>query len=1269
MIFGAEREELLGGLGRLGRVEPAVNVIEGVATDGRSGAVFVFPGQGSQWEGMALALLERSPVFAERIHACAQELAEYVDWSLLDVLAGASAAPGLDRLDVVQPVLFAVMVSLAELWRACGVRPTAVVGHSQGEIAAAYVAGGLSLQDAVRVVVLRSRVLCALVGRGGVVSIAAPLAWVSERLGRWDGRISLGGVNGPRSVGVVGDHDALAQLLAVCESEGVRAREVAATVASHSPQVEPLRDELLEALAHVVPRSGEVPFYSTVTGGLLDTAELNNEYWYRNTRQPVQFERVVHALLERAPAAFVEVSPHPVLTTGVQEVIDERGDGLAGGGERRQTAALGTLARNQGDVRRFTSALAEAWIAGVPVDWGLVTDRAGVRRVQLPTYPFQRTKHWLQAGAVGEASALEGQRGKLGPAPGERAWAAEEEPENRAREASGDRTGTTPGESSPLARRLAGAPSAERWEIMLDAVRAHVAAVLGHDSPREVESRRAFKELGVDSRGAVEIRNRLQTLTQLRLAPSLLFDHPTPDALAAHLLRELAGEPRERLRPPTSPSMLDEPIAIVGMGCRYPGGIASPAELWELVLAGRDAIGEFPRDRGWDVERPHDSDPTRVGQSYSRSGGFLYDAAQFDAEFFGLSPRESLTMDPQQRLLLEVSWEALERAGIDPAALRGSRAGVFAGAMYHDYGAALGVSRSASLAGYALTGGAGSVVSGRIAYALGLEGPAVTVDTACSSSLVALHLACQSVRLGECDLALAGGVTVMNTPDVFASFSAQGGLAPDGRCKPFADAADGTGWSEGVGVAAVERLADARRLGHPVLAVVRGSAINQDGASNGLTAPNGPSQQRVIGEALAHAGLSPLQVDAVEAHGTGTTLGDPIEAQALLASYGRDRDRPLWLGSIKSNIGHTQAAAGIAGVIKMVMAMHHRVLPHTLHVDRPSSNVDWSAGSVSLLLAQTPWEDRGEPRRAGVSSFGISGTNAHVILEESPDSEASAVAVPDGKLLAPGAVPAEHDDELSAPGAIPAEHAPPGAIPAERDATPRAQPWVLSGRGPGAVCAQAVRLQKHLAAHPQLVADDIGLSLARRPVLEERAVLLGEGRDELLVGLGALARDETAAGVLRGESGRDGARKVAFLFTGQGSQWVGMGGGCYAAFPVFRAVFDEVCGYLDGYLECSLREVVFGVGADGEREVSALAGEGVGSLLDATAFTQAGLFALEVAMFRLLQSWRVRPDFLIGHSVGELAAAHVAGVFSLSDACRRLHPPRAYKYAWPEAAR
>jgi polyketide synthase 7 len=648
-----------------------------------------------------------------------------------------------------------------------------------------------------------------------------------------------------------------------------------------------------------------------------------------------------------------------------------------------------------------------------------------------------------------------------------------------------------------------------------------------------------------------------------------------------------------------------EPVAVVGMSCRYPGGVDSPESLWEMVAAGRDVVSEFPADRGWDLTGLFDPDPDAVGKSYARGGGFLADVADFDAAFFSIAPSEALAMDPQQRLLLEVSWEALERAGIDPIALRGSPTGVFAGVFHGSYG---GQGRMpGDLERYGLRGSTLSVASGRVAYALGLEGPAVSVDTACSSSLVAMHLAAQSLRSGECDLALTGGVTVMATPTMFIEFSRQRALSADGRCKAYAGAADGTGFSEGVGVLVLERLADARRLQHPVLAVLRGSAVNQDGASNGLATPNGPSQQRVIRAALAGARLSAADVDLVEGHGTGTTLGDPIEAQALLATYGQGRPagRPLWLGSIKSNMGHSSAAAGAAGVIKMVQAMRHGVMPKTLHVDAPSPHVDWSAGAVSLLTAPREWPEQDRPRRAGVSSFGISGTNAHVILEQAP-AQAPAQAPPDAKSpVAPGG------DAVA--------------------------PWVLSARSADALTNQAARLLAHVSADPGLNAAEVGWSLvSTRSLFEHRAVVVGGDRDELAAGLAGLAAGEPGANVVAGRARAVG--KTVFVFPGQGSQWAGMGAELLDTAPVFAEQLRRCGEALAPHVEWSLIDVIRGApGAPGLERVDVV---------------QPALWAVMVSLAELWRSMGVVPDAVIGHSQGEIAAACVAGALSLDDAAR-----------------
>ncbi|CAO5257808.1 hypothetical protein FAGKG844_840002 [Frankia sp. AgKG'84/4] len=792
-----------------------------------------------------------------------------------------------------------------------------------------------------------------------------------------------------------------------------------------------------------------------------------------------------------------------------------------------------------------------------------------------------------------------------------------------------DRSAVTPAESA-LVERVRGLPVAEAGRVLLDLVRTEAATVLGHRGAGAVDAVRAFRELGFDSLTSVDLRNRLSAATGRRLPATLVFDYPNPTALADFLRGELAGAaandtPAAPRRATTSaatgavPGADDEPIAILALGLRFPGGVRTPEDLWQVLAAGEDVVGDFPTDRNWDLDALYDPDPDHPGTSYTRRGGFLRDAGHFDPDFFGISPREALAMDPQQRLLLTTSWEAFERAGIEPGSLRGAPVGVFVGANYQDY--VLGAAASPDNAeGHLLTGGAPSVLSGRLAYTFGLEGPALTIDTACSSSLVALHLASQSLRRGECSLALAGGVAIMATPGAFVGFSRQRGLAVDGRCKAFSAAADGMGMAEGVSMLLLARLSDARSAGHPVLAVIRGSAVNSDGASNGLTAPNGPSQQRVIHQALAGSGLRADEIDAVEAHGTGTSLGDPIEAQALLATYGQGRpaDRPLWLGSLKSNIGHTQAASGAAGVAKMVLALHHGVLPRTLHAEEPSPHVDWTAGAVRLLTESVPWPGLGRPRRAGVSSFGMSGTNAHLVLEEPPPPPP-----------APGAAGGEVDPAAEPTSAVAGE-----SVAGGQD--PPALPWLISGRTPAALRASAAALRAHLADHPEQALADVGVALRRRSAFEYRAALRTEDRGSLLVGLDALAAGAPMAEVREGVA-RSG-RSVVFVFPGQGTQWAGMATGLLVDSAVFRERIEQCAEALAPHVDWSLPDVLRGTAG--------------AASLDRVDVVQPTLFAVMVSLAALWRSHGVEPAAVVGHSQGEIAAACVAGGLSLADAAR-----------------
>ncbi|MEU5995886.1 type I polyketide synthase [Spirillospora sp. NPDC047418] len=1113
VVTGDHRE----GLRELAAGRDAPGVVRVRRRGGRT--ALLFPGQGVQYPGMGRRLYETYPAFARALDEVGAALEPAIGAPVVDVLRGGR----LDGQELLQPAVFAVEAALFRLLESWGVRPDAVAGHSLGEITAAHVAGALPLADAAEFVAARGRLFERLPS-GAAVAVEAgedeARAVLADRLDR----AGVAAVNGPGSVVIAGEEAVVTAAAEHFAGSGRRTKRLRIGRAVHSPLVEPILDELRAVAAGLDWRrpSGGPAIVSSVTGAELDAGRLADPgHWAGNARRTVRFGDALRALHALGARRFVEAGPGTALTDLLPANVSDPA-----------VTALPCLPGGRDEAEGAATALAGIHLAGGEVDWRAFfgTD---ARLTDLPTYAFQRDRHWFGA--------------------------APDEP-----------VPPVPGTDT---RRLV----AETLEQALG-----TGAAADPDVP--------FRELGVDSRMSVVIRDRLSAALGRDLPGSLLFDHPT----AAGLADALRPEPRARTAAPAPARERresDDDIAIVAMSCRYPGGVRSPEDLWRLVDTGTDAIGPFPDDRDWDLDEV---------SGVPALGGFLGGAAEFDAAFFGISPREAAGIDPQQRLLLETAWEACERAGLGRDALRGSRTGVFVGATAQDYGPRLAEPEDGTR-GHRLTGTTPSVASGRIAYVLGLRGPAVTVDTACSASLVGVHLAAQAIRQGECDTALAGGVTVLATPGMFLDFGRQQGLAADGRCKAFSADADGTAWAEGAGLAVLQRLGDARREGRPVLSVLRGSAVNQDGASNGLTAPNGTAQEQVIGDALDRAGIGPAGVDVIEAHGTGTALGDPIEAGALARAYGAARaaDDPVRLGSLKSNIGHAQAAAGIGGLIKMVQALRAGRLPRTLHVREPSGHVDWAGSGLALLTEPVPWPRAGRPRRAAVSSFGISGTNAHVIVEEAP-------APPGGGPDGPGPVP----------------------LP-------------LSARTGTALRAQAGRAREFMAAHPQERPADIARTLAARTPMRWRAVVVGDDRDDLMAGLRTLAdgagvpaavRGYRSPAVVRAEAGD--ASDPVFVFPGQGAQWRGMALDLLRESAVFRERMAECERALSAHCGWSLRDVL-------ENDP-----------LDRVDVVQPALFAVMVSLARLWESAGVRPAAVVGHSQGEIAAACVSGALSLDDAAK-----------------
>ena len=1150
-IVGSSRDELIDGLAAVGDGHIPSRALASASQKHRA-VVLVFSGLGGEWPAMGQSLFAESDSFRRLFTECATAFDGILDWSMIDAITGGYDPEFMQREEVKQPLLFALMVSLAKLWIELGIQPAAVVGHSVGEIAAACVSGALSLKDAALVAAARWPTKH-LVGKGSMLVAALTR---DELMADWSDAlsgVSLSAVNSPNAVVLGGEMPATEQLLHSLRSKGVRATIAAVTHCPHTPQVEAIKEAVLEGMASISPRAGHLPFYSTVEGTEVDGTELDANYWYRNLRECVEFDKTLRVLLRDGADVFLEIGPHPILASNICETIDAvEGEGVV----------VSSLHRGDGGITRILRSAADLHTNGVRLSWERLLDLPLSESVlKLPTIHIDED--------------------------------------------------TPPTGGIDFAARVKSLSHTDAKAMALDLILDTVRLFKNLPDASAVEESSTFHDMGLNSLAAIEMRNVLSEATGLRLSVSLPFDHPTPSKLAEYLVAVTLPATPTQATPAREVPVADDLIAIVGIGCRLPGGANSAEDLWDLVEHSRDVITEFPTDRGWDTQNLYSPnlDDSADGKSYVCEGGFVDGAAGFDPEFFGISPREATAMDPQQRLALEVAWEALENAAIDPSSLSGSPTGTFMGVAYADYGTLLDAAGS-TVTGLAWTGRITAAVAGRLAYFLGLEGPTISIDTACSSSLVSLHLACASLRNRECSLALAGGATVMSTPGLFTEFSRQRVLSPDSRCKAFAENADGIGWAEGVGVVVLERLTDAVSKGRNILAVVRGSAVNQDGASNGFSAPNGSSQRKVISAALASAGLAAHDVDAVEAHGTGTVLGDPIEAQALQSVYGpgRNEQNPLWLGSLKSNIGHAHAAAGVAGVIKVVMSLKHQLLPATLHIGQPTTQVDWSGGQVRLLTEAVPWPRGDRPRRAGVSSFGITGTNAHLILEEAP-------SLPHRSCRTTDFIQRKASRT--------------------RDEAVPAFPLAVSASSRNSLAKQAHQLREYLESQPTLSPANLGYStLTGRALLRHRAIVSGATHRELIAGLQVVETGTASWNVASGIARSRG--KTAFVFPGQGSEWLGMGRQLAISSTVFRESLEECSDALSARTDWSLLDVV------NERAGAAP--------LERIDVVQPALFAIMLSIAAVWRSYGLRPAGVVGHSQGEIAAACITGVLSLEDA-------------------